>query len=121
MVGASVATRPMMGETTGRFSGGKIVRAEAKTVGIMPPPMNPCSARQRIISPMEDEKAHIRLISVKPAAEITNIQRVESTRDSVPESGIMMTSAIRYAVWTHEISSAEAEMPAWISASEAET
>ena len=45
MVGASVATRPMIGEITGRFSGGKIVKAEAKTVGIMPPPMKPCSAR----------------------------------------------------------------------------
>jgi hypothetical protein len=57
--------------------------------------MKPCSARQRIISPIEDERAHIRLISVKPAAEITNIQRVESTRESVPESGIMITSAMR--------------------------
>ena len=35
------------------------------------------------------------LISVKPPAEITNIQRVESTRESVPDSGIMITSAIR--------------------------
>ena len=36
-----IHTRPMMGEITGRFSGGKMVKAEAKTVGIMPPPMKP--------------------------------------------------------------------------------
>ena len=55
MVGASVATRPMIGDTIGRFARGKIVKAEAKTVGIMPPPMKPCSARQTIISLIEDD------------------------------------------------------------------
>ena len=78
-----------------RFEGGKIVKAAAKTVGIMPPPMKPWSARQTIISPIDEEVAHIRLIRVKPPAEMANIQRVESTRDRVPESGIEMTSAIR--------------------------
>ena len=72
-----------------------MVKAEAKTVGIMPPPMKPWSARQTIISLMEDEVAHIRLMAVKPAAETENIHRVESTRESVPESGIAITSAIR--------------------------
>ena len=32
------------------LSRAKMVNAEANTVGIMPPPMKPCSARQRIIS-----------------------------------------------------------------------
>src|SRR4051794_12446435 len=58
---------------------------------------------------------------VKPAAETTNSQRVENARLRKPDSGIMMTSAIRQAVCTHEISSADAESPAWISASDAET
>src|SRR5215207_4545453 len=95
IVGASVATRPMIGEMMGRFSGGKIVKAEAKTVGIMPPPMKPWSARYTIICSMVVAVAHMKLMNVKPAAEMTNIQRVESTRDRVPERGIMITSAIR--------------------------
>ncbi len=45
MVGASVAIRPMIGETMLRLEGGKIVKAAAKTDGIMPPPMKPCIAR----------------------------------------------------------------------------
>ncbi|GJE45219.1 hypothetical protein AEGHOMDF_4413 [Methylobacterium soli] len=93
--GASVATRPIIGDTIERFDGGKIVKAAAKTVGIMPPPMKPCRARQRIISLIDVDVAHIRLISVKPQAAIENIQRVEITRDRKPESGIMITSAIR--------------------------
>ena len=79
----------------GRLEGGKIVKAEAKTVGIMPPPMKPCSARHRIISLIEVEVAHIRLIRVKPPAETTNIHRVEITRDRKPDRGIAMTSAMR--------------------------
>ena len=39
--------------------------------------------------------AHMKLMKVKPPDAITNIQRVESTRESVPDSGIMITSAIR--------------------------
>ena len=95
MVGASVATRPIIGDTMVRLDGGKIVNAAANTVGIMPPPMKPCAARQTIISEIDEEVAHITLISVKPPAEIANIQRVERTRDRVPDSGIEMTSAIR--------------------------
>ncbi len=37
----------------------------------------------------------MKLMSVKPAALIVNIQRVDSARASTPDSGIMMTSAIR--------------------------
>ncbi len=36
-----------------------------------------------------------RLVTVKPAAEAANSQRVENTRVSQPESGITMISAIR--------------------------
>ena len=71
------------------------MKAAANTVGIMPPPMKPCRARQTIISPMDEEVAHIRLMAVNPPAEIANIHRVERTRESVPESGIEMTSAMR--------------------------
>ena len=61
----------------------------------MPPPMKPCSARQTIISSIDVAVEHIRLISVKPAAEIVNTSRVENSRDRKPDSGIMMTSATR--------------------------
>src|SRR6185437_6687604 len=55
-----------------------------------------------------------KLASVNPAAEMVNSVRVEMMRPSVPDSGIMITSAIRYAVCTQEISSEPAERPAWI-------
>ncbi len=58
---------------------------------------------------------------VKPAAEIANSSRVPSARDRKPDSGIAITSAIRYEVCTHDISLELAESPAWISVSEAET
>src|SRR5271165_7195736 len=70
MVGASVATRPMIGAMNGCLERGKMVKAEANTVGIMPPPMKPCSARQMIISSMELAWAHMKLMSVKPPAEM---------------------------------------------------
>src|SRR6478609_4988503 len=110
-----------MGVTIAMRERGKITYAEANTVGIMPPPMNPCSARQKIISFIEDANPHMRLAAVKPAAEPANIARVPSARDRNPESGIAITSAIKYAVCTQEISSADAARPAWISLSEAET
>ncbi len=47
--------------------------------------------------------------------------RVPNARDRNPDSGIAITSAIRYAVWTHDTSLELAERPAWISDSEAET
>ena len=95
IVGASVATRPMIGAMIGCLSRGKMVKAEANTVGIMPPPMKPCSARHRIISWIEPAWAHMKLMSVKPPAEMVKISRVENTRERKPESGIMITSATR--------------------------
>jgi hypothetical protein len=47
-----------------------------------------------------------------------NSQRVESSRDSQPESGIMITSAIRAAVSTQLIWSGPAPSPPWISLNE---
>ncbi len=44
---------------------------------------------------MSHATPHSMLERVKPAAEMVNSQRVESTRVSQPESGIMMISAIR--------------------------
>src|SRR5215472_7783670 len=87
----------------------------------MPPPMKPCMARHTIISPIEEVRPHIRLAAVKPAAATAKMVRVPSTRERKPDSGIATTSAIRYEVCTHEISSLEAASPAWISVSEADT
>ena len=67
----------------------------ANTVGIMPPPMKPCSARQTIMVPIEEVRPHITLAKVKPAADTANSTRVPSARDRKPESGIAITSAIR--------------------------
>ena len=61
----------------------------------MPPPMKPCTARHTIMLPIDDEKPHIRLAKVKPAADIANNVRVPSARDRNPDSGIATTSAIR--------------------------
>ena len=44
---------------------------------------------------MFEESPHSMLATVKPAAEAVNSQRVENTRVSQPESGIMMISAMR--------------------------
>ena len=67
----------------------------ANTVGIMPPPMKPCTARQKIISLMPVDRPHIKLASVKPPAEMANSMRVPSARDRKPDSGIITTSEIR--------------------------
>ena len=74
---------------------GKTVKAAAKTVGIMPPPMKPCSARKRIISLIESTWAHMKLISREAAGGDGEDARVEKTRERKPESGIMTTSATR--------------------------
>src|SRR6202048_2938137 len=87
----------------------------------MPPPRNPWIARHRIICSMVEAKPHRKLATVKPEAEIANNNRVPSARDMNPESGIAITSAIRYEVWTHDTSLELAERPAWMSVSEAET
>ncbi len=40
-------------------------------------------------------RPHRRLVSVNPAADTVNNQRVENTRVSQPDSGMVMISAIR--------------------------
>ena len=95
MVGASVATRPISGVITGWRERGKIAYAEANTVGTMPPPINPCSARQMIISLIDDDSPHIRLAMVKPAAAVANMTRVPSARARKPDNGMATTSAIK--------------------------
>src|SRR5580692_9804489 len=87
----------------------------------MPAPRNPWIARQRIICSIEEANPHRKLAIVKPAAEIANNSRVPSARDRNPDNGIAITSAIRYAVWTHDTSVELADRPAWISVSDAET
>ena len=90
-----VATRPIITDTPARFSGGKIVKLVAKTVGIIAPPMKPWSARQTIIVSMLPAKAQATLVRVKPAAATVNSTRVDMMRDRMPDSGIITTSAIR--------------------------
>src|ERR1700739_2856128 len=87
----------------------------------MPAPRNPWIARHRIISSLDEAKTHNRLDTGKPLAEIANNSRVPSARDRKPDSGIAITSAIRYAVWTHDTSVELADKPAWMSVSDAET
>src|SRR5712671_754589 len=58
---------------------------------------------------------------VKPEAEIANSSLVPNARDRNPDSGIAITSAIRYEVWTQDTSLELADSPAWISVSDAET
>src|SRR5438477_1300276 len=87
----------------------------------MPAPKNPCSARQKTICSMVEAKPQKKLAMVKPEAEIANSIRVPNARDRNPQSGIAITSAIRYEVCTHETSLELAERPAWISLSDAET
>src|SRR5712672_1059573 len=91
---------------------GNTVKAEAKTVGIMPPPMKPWTARQTIMLSIEEVMPHMKLAKVKPAHDTAKSVRVPSARDRKPDSGIATTSAIKYAVCTHGISSLEAARPA---------
>src|ERR1700730_14289415 len=87
----------------------------------MPAPRNPCNARHRIICSMVEANPHRKLAMVNPLAEIANSNLVPKARDRNPDSGIAITSAIRYEVWTHDISLELADRPAWISVSDAET
>src|SRR3979411_117071 len=87
----------------------------------MPAPRKPWIARNTIICSMVEAKPHRKLAMVKPEAEIANSSRVPSARDMNPDSGIAITSAIRYEVWTHDTSLELADNPAWISFSDAET
>src|ERR1700737_2685637 len=74
-----------------------------------------------IICSIEEANPHRKLAMVKPEAEIANNSRVPSARDRNPDSGIAITSAIRYAVWTQDTSLELADRPAWMSVNEAET
>jgi hypothetical protein len=65
------------------------------TVGIIDAPSIPCSARKTIMLCIFQARPHSMLDRVKPAAEMVNSQRVEKTRVSQPESGIMTISAMR--------------------------
>ena len=67
----------------------------ANTVGIIAPPMKPCSARNVTISLRLEAPAQASENSVKPSALPTNSTRVDKRRDSQPDSGIMTISAIR--------------------------
>src|ERR1700680_2410029 len=87
----------------------------------MPAPKNPWIARHRIICSIEEANPHRKLAMVKPEAEIANNSRVPNARDRNPDNGIAITSAIRYAVCTHDTSLELADRPAWISVSDAET
>src|SRR6202451_3414002 len=87
----------------------------------MPAPRNPWIARHRIICSIDEVNPQSRLATVKPNAEIANNSRVPSARDRKPDSGITITSAIRYAVWTQDTSVELADRPACISVSDAET
>src|SRR4030081_3833792 len=87
----------------------------------MPAPRKPWIARPTIICSIEEANPHRKLAMVKPAAEIANSSRVPSARDRNPDSGIAITSAIRYAVWTQDTSLELADRPAWMSVNDAET
>src|SRR5260370_821501 len=83
----------------------------------MPAPKNPWIARQRIICSIDEANPQAKLAMVKPAADVANSNRVPSARDRNPDSGIAITSAIRYEVWTHDTSLELADRPAWMSSS----
>src|SRR5512140_2239314 len=87
----------------------------------MPAPKNPWIARHRIICSMVVASPHRKLAMVKPQAEIANSSLVPSARARNPDSGIAITSAIKYEVWTQDTSVALADRPAWISLSDADT
>src|ERR1700732_2308008 len=87
----------------------------------MPAPRNPWIARHRIICSMVEANPHRKLAMVKPQAESANSNLVPKARDRNPDSGIAITSAIRYEVWTQDTSVALADRPAWMSVSDAET
>src|SRR5258705_3988449 len=76
----------------------------------MPAPKNPWTARQTIICSIVEANPHRKLAIVKPEAEIANSNLVPSARDRNPDSGIAITSAIRYEVWTHDTSYLIAEV-----------
>ncbi|MNS03660.1 hypothetical protein D3C72_350030 [compost metagenome] len=94
-VGANEATAPMVAAAITRCLPVKKTNAVVNTIGIIEPPRNPCSARKAIMLWMFQAAPQSRLVRVKPTAEAQNSQRVENTRESQPDSGITMISAIR--------------------------
>ncbi|MNL06541.1 hypothetical protein D3C87_1271800 [compost metagenome] len=94
-VGANEATAPMVAAAITRCLPVKNTKAVVNTSGIIEPPRNPCRARKAIMLWMFQATPHSRLVRVKPTADAQNSQRVENTRDSQPDRGITMISAIR--------------------------
>ena len=94
-VGANEATAPMVAAAITRCLPVKKKNAVVNTSGIIEPPRNPCSARKAIMLWMFQAAPQSRLARVKPTADAQNSQRVENTRESQPDNGITMISAIR--------------------------
>ena len=65
-----------------------------------------------IIDSMLQALAAATLAAQNPSVQVVNSQRVENSRDSHPDIGIMITSAISEAVSTQLISSGPAARPA---------
>src|SRR5690349_13680525 len=99
MVGPSVGAReesaPMVAAAATMRGPGKKAKAAVKTVGIIEPPRKPWRARKTIMLWMSQAQPQRRLVAVKPAAETLKSQRVDITRESQPESGMTMISAMR--------------------------
>ncbi len=95
MVGAIVAVSPITTDMRVRCSPRNSRKVVANTVGIIAPPMKPWAARNTTISPSPVAPAQSNEKTVKPSALATNSTRVDSSRDSQPDSGIMTISAIR--------------------------
>src|SRR3954467_4392197 len=94
-VGAREASDPTHAAAITTLGPLKKANAAVKTVGIIEPPRNPCRARKTIMLWMFQAQPHSRLVSVNPAADTQNSQRVDITRDSQPDRGMTMISAIR--------------------------
>jgi hypothetical protein len=78
-----------------RLSGGKAVKATAKTVGIMAPPTKPWMARKKIMVSIDEDRPVATLIRMKPVQEIRKTRCVPHRRDRYPDRGIITTSGIR--------------------------
>ena len=94
-VGASDDSAPIVAAATTILGPEKNAKAVVNTIGIIEPPRKPCMARNTIMLWMFQAAPHSRLLRVNPAAERQNSQRVDTTRDIQPDSGITMISAIR--------------------------
>ena len=94
-VGANVETTPSTAIAIARLEPSKNENTVANTTGIIAPPTNPCTARNRIIEGRSQARPQSRLESVNRPAEIANSQRVDSACARNADSGIMTISAIR--------------------------